>query len=244
MLPDGGAWPGEATIVVPAGATGTVSALTVEPAKPGAQILADVTMTISPGSVITVQAAGPTADEPVLALPGGNDIAVFAGQRMTLSQPAAMSSRNASSCLRAKQQVSLDGSAKITFVGQAILKLPAGALVAAPGVDPANPAKKAVLPRTSVFRLPHGSAVVAAGMWTLLLASGLTLIGAGGELGILGVLAFKLAQASLLVRSICLTTTAVLGVVVLVYSAVSIRALADPAPGDALNASAGTSFLP
>jgi hypothetical protein len=80
-------------------------------------------------------------------------------------------------------------------------------------------------------------------MWSLLIASFLTLLGTGAELGILGVLAFGLAAADVLVRVVCLVLTVSSAVIVFFYSVVSIRALADPTPGDALSATGSTSFI-
>lgn len=246
MQPDKGVWPAAATIAVPAGATVAVSGATVDPPGAGGRALAGTTITIPPGAAITVAAADAAVGKPVLALPGGNDIVVYAGQQLSISQPATMPAgkAGAGSCLLANDPVSLAGSAKISFTGRAVLKLPAGTIVAAPGMESGLPPRNSALKQTMVFRLPHTGEVVMAWMWALLLASGVTLLGTGAELGILGVLAFSLAQASLLIRSVCLAGAAVLGAVVLVYSVVSIRALADPAPGDALNGSGGASFLP
>jgi hypothetical protein len=245
IVPDAGEPPRAAVIAVPAGATMNVAKATLPLPYDGVQPICDVTIDIPPGSMITVTATDRVAGMPALALPGGNDIAVFAGQKLTISQSAAAKpGTNAGpDPLPASHPVKLAGSAKITFLGRAILTLPAGTTVAAE-VDPDNPAKNSALRRTTVFRLPHTTEVVDAAMWVLLVAASLTIIGAGAELGILGVLTFSLTQAASWVRNACLVGTAILGALVLCYTVVSIRSLADPAPGDSLNGSGGASFLP
>jgi hypothetical protein len=128
-------------------------------------------------------------------------------------------------------------------VGRASLALPAGTLVTAPGSNPGNPARRSSLRTATVFPVPHLSQVVASQMSSMLLASCITLFGTGAELGILGVLAFSLSSAGFGVRLLCVLAVAVAAAVVWVYGVVSIRALADPKPGDALTATDGTSFI-
>lgn len=139
--------------------------------------------------------------------------------------------------------LTLPGGAKISVVGRASLQLPAGTTVAVPGAIPHDPPRRSSLKATTTFPLPHAGQVIASQMWSFLAASFLTLFGTGAELGLLGVLTWSLASAELLVRVVCLVLIVVSAVVVFFYSVTSIRALADPAPGDALNATSGTSFI-
>ena len=163
---------------------------------------------------------------------------------MTLAVPAsATASGRPGYWLGQNHPITVPGGAKISFLGRASLNLPAGTRIAAPGAISRKPARHSSLKTTTAFPLPHSTQVIASQMWALLAASFLTLFGTGAELGILGVLTWDLAAAESLVRAVCVALIAVSAVVVFFYSVISIRALADPAPGDALNATAGTSFM-
>lgn len=229
------------------------------PGQAGATLKSGATLTVPPGAVITVWPAQPGAAFPVLALPGASDITVFAGQRIKISPWATIAAADVTMYppapapppppappgyrLGQDQHIRLPGGAKISFLGRASLELPAGTLVAAPGSRPEHTAKRCCLKTTTVFPLPHTAQVIASQMWSMLLASCLTLFGTGAELGILGVLALSLSSADFTVRVVCVIAAAVAAAVVWVYSVVSISALADPMPGDALNATGGTSFM-
>jgi hypothetical protein len=91
--------------------------------------------------------------------------------------------------------------------------------------------------------LPRRREVIASRVWPLLAASLLTLFGTGAELGILGVLACWLSSAGPVVRWASGALIVMTALVALSYSVVSIRALAEPAPGDALNAAGGSFIL-
>jgi hypothetical protein len=235
-----------AVLVVPPGGTITVSPHQVAAcllALPGASNIAifpDQQVKISPWGTIAAAdvTVAPAHADPPAAQPGA---------------PPQMSPEHPGYRLRENFPVRLPGGAQISFLGRANLKLPAGTLVDAPGNQPgahprpeAHPrkaVKRSYLKATTVFPIPHTSQVIASQMWSLLIASFLTLLGTGAELGILGVLTFGMAAADVLVRVVCLVLTVSSAVIVFFYSVVSIRALADPTPGDAVSATGSTSFI-
>lgn len=272
-LPDCGEKRQEALITVPAGATITVSGgadipVSGPPAAPGppaaappspaftelpgqvaASIKPGALLSVPPGATITVSPSLEAASE-LLALPGTSDIIVFSDQHVAISDKATLAAGDVlltpagASCgyrLHENHALTMPAGAKITFLGRVSLKLPAGTLVAAPGAGPV--ARSSSLTATTVYPLPHTGQVVASQMWTLIIASCLTLFGAGAELGILGVLTLSLSSADIAVRVLCAVGAGALAVVVLAYGVVGIRALADPIPGDALNATGGTAFM-
>ena len=227
------------------------------PGQNGASLKPGATLSVPPGATITLSPSLPEAASPLLALPGTSDITVFAGQQVAISAKATLAAGDvavtrpaaaaaATPCgyrLHEDHALTMPAGAKITFLGRASLKLPAGTLVAAPGTGSRLSARGWSLKATTVYPLPHTGQVVASQMWTLIIASCLTLFGAGAELGILGVLTLSLSSADIAVRVLCAIGAAATAVVVLAYSVVAIRALADPIPGDALNATGGTAFM-
>jgi hypothetical protein len=225
------------------------------PGQNGASLKPGATLSVPPGATITLSPSLPEAASPLLALPGTSDITVFAGQQVAISAKATLAAGDvavttpagaAGPCgyrLHEDHALTMPAGAKITFLGRASLKLPAGTLVAAPGTGSRLSARGWSLKATTVYPLPHTGQVVASQMWTLIIASSLTLFGAGAELGILGVLTLSLSSADIAVRVLCAIGAAATAVVVLAYSVVAIRALADPIPGDALNATGGTAFM-
>jgi hypothetical protein len=254
-----------ADIAVPAGATMTLSGGgrtgNGKTGKPGSQradvtLLPGATLTVPPGATIKVATTTAESRE-VLALPGTTDIVVLDGQQVKITQPVTVAAKDVSSkrrsspprhaprkssyTLRREQSLALQGQAKISFLGQARLRLPAGTSISAPNEE--GPVKPAPLRAATSFVLPRSAEVVASRMWPLLLASVLTLFGTGAELGILGVLACWLSSAESAVRWVSGALLGVTALVVLYYGVVSIKALADPTPGDALNAAGGSSFI-
>src|ERR1035441_5244688 len=227
------------------------------PGQNGASLKPGATLSVPPGATITLSSSLPEAASPLLALPGTSDITVFAGQQVAISAKATLAAGDvavttpaaaaaATPCgyrLHEDHALTMPAGAKITFLGRASLKLPAGTLVAAPGTGSRLSARGWSLKATTVYPLPHTGQVVASQMWTLIIASSLTLFGAGAELGILGVLTLSLSSADIAVRVLCAIGAAATAVVVLAYSVVAIMALADPIPGDALNATGGTAFM-
>jgi len=227
-------------------------AFTELPGQIPASIKPGATLSVPPGAIITVSPSPLEPASELLALPGTSDIIVFSGQQVAINDSATLAAGDVlptsagASCgyrLHENYALTMPAGAKITFLGRASLKLPAGTLVAAPGAGSGPVARSSSLTATTVYPLPHTGQVVASKMWTLIIASCLTLFGAGAELGILGVLTLSLSSADIVVRVLCAVGAAALAVVVLAYGVVGIRALADPIPGDALNATGGTAFM-
>jgi hypothetical protein len=69
-----------------------------------------------------------------------------------------------------------------------------------------------------------------------------TMFAVSAELGIAGVLAFRLSDASTTGHWIGLIIAAVVALFTLYYSTTAIRTLADPRPGSSLSSTSGTSF--
>lgn len=179
-------------------------------------------------------------------LPGGTDIAIYDGQVLSISKPCYASDDRVPPGPPLTGQITIQGGAKLSFLGRASLTLPPGTRMTAPGSNQDDPAKGSYLMMTATtFPLPHTSQVIAAQMWSLLLASCITLFGAGAgaELGILGILAMGLASAALLIRTLLLAAVVAAGLVLTSYSVTSIKALADTTPGDTLNTTRGTAFI-
>jgi hypothetical protein len=235
VLPTGGK-AAAMTIAVPGGATLTLSGgISIDRHA----LKAGTAVAIPPGATVTLA----PAPHPSVALPGGTDIAIYDGQVLSVSTPCYVADDRVPPGHPLTGQITIQGGAKLSFLGRASLTLPPGTLVTAPGSDQADPAKSSRLLAATTFPLPHTSQVIAAQMWSLLLASCITLFGAGAELGILGVLAMGLASAALLIRVLLLAAVAAAGLVVSCYSVTSIKALADTTPGDTLNTTRGTAFI-
>jgi hypothetical protein len=245
-----------ADIIVPAGATITVPGgadISAEdlPAATTATLGLGATLAVPPGTVITVSTPSGAHSGPALAVPGTSDIAVFGGQQLWVSEGAAVAAASITiggghpgdRTLTPGQRIAVPGGAKISFTGRASLRLPEGAQVAAAGtVQDKRSRSSPRLRAPTAYPLPHTSQVVASTMTAMLVASFLTLFGTGAELGILGVLSY-LSSAAAGLRVLCVAVTAAAAAIVWFYSVVSIRALADPRPGDAMNASGGTAFM-
>lgn len=235
MLPTGGK-AATMTIAVPGGATLTLSGgISIA----GHALKAGTAVAIPPGATVTLT---PAPDASV-ALPGGTDIAIYDGQVLSISKPCYVADDRVPPGDPLTGQITIQGGAKLSFLGRASLTLPPGTRVTAPGSNQDDPAKDSCLMAAATFPLPHTSQVIAAQMWSLLLASCITLFGAGAELGILGVLGMGLASAALLIRALLLAVVVAAGLVVYFYSVTSIKALADTTPGDTLNTTRGTAFI-
>jgi hypothetical protein len=243
-----------ATLTVPAG--GTVAVAAPQSSGPALPCMS------MPGTTDIVLSAGVTVTVDPWVIVAGKDTNLTSGEDATQKhakifhkgkdanqQPAA--DDHASYAIRAAQSVVLAGNAKISILGTASLGLPAGTLIAFPRLkrnDPQatgrqSPPRTSSLTAWTPFQLPHTGEVIASRMWALLIASLLTLFGTGAEIGLLGVLAFGLSTGSLAIRSACVALLAVSAVVVSFYSVISILALADPTPGDAVSTASGSSFL-
>ena len=246
--------PAGATLVLPSG--GTVDPGTAEDAsatlRPGAALAVPPDATISVAAVLDATMRD-AARKALAVVPGRNDIEVFDGQQVTISPFAIIAARDVapgttwlspgqpSYRLGPRHRLTGEGGAKIAFAGQARLSLPAGTVISAPNEEAS--AGEVTLKIAAPFVLPRTGEVIASRMWPLLVASLLTLFGTGAELGILGVLGCWLSLAGPAVRWASGAAIAATALVALCYSVVSIRALAEPAPGDALNAAGGSFIL-
>jgi hypothetical protein len=223
--------------------------------KPGASL------SLPPAAVIAVACPGDGQHlGPALALPGGSDLIVFpghnlkisageAGRRIAASIAAsdvdAAATASSGYHLASDQVLTVPGGARISLLGHGTLTLPAQTLVTAPGREPrtARQLRRSSLTTKTTYPMPHTGQVIASLMWQLLVGAAVTLFGAGAELGLLAVLTFCLSSADALSRALCIAGTGVAAFVLLGYSFVSIRALADPRPGDTLAATPGTAFM-
>jgi hypothetical protein len=92
------------------------------------------------------------------------------------------------------------------------------------------------------FWLPQGSNLLIGTMGMIILAALFTMVGIGIQLGVAGVLAVGLSEASTFGRWVSFLILCAVGVFTLRYSVTAIRALADPQPGSSMSNTAGTSF--
>jgi hypothetical protein len=232
------------------------------PAQTRATFKPGTSLSLPPAAVISVRPPPDAKDRgPALAMPGGSDIVIFPGQVLRICSgdspahhiaasiaasdvdlPAAASSGYH---LTGGQPLTVPAGAKVSFFGHGSLTLPARTLVTAPGREPQTQQQlqRASLNSKTTYPLPHTGEVIASLMWQLLIGAAFTLFGAGAELGLLAVLTSALSSAAGGVRIFCAAATVLVAVILLAYSFVSIRALADPRPGDTLNATAGTAFM-
>jgi hypothetical protein len=170
-------------------------------------------------------------------LPGGSQLVVTAGQRITVDGAAH----------------DAPAGANISFLGQARVTVPARACVIAPTERQPATAPDGTLhrvPRQSKvaerveFTLPRSGDVVAARMGTLLVASCLTVFGIGAEIGVIGwVLCFDLAVAPDYARWLSLIGGFAVAALLLVYGVLAIRSLADSRDGSPLANARNSSFM-
>jgi hypothetical protein len=126
---------------------------------------------------------------------------------------------------------------KITVTGAAELILPFGAEVTA------SRRKNYALLRDRRIQLPQNSNnMLVANMRLAVISALVTIFGVGAEIGIVGVLAFKLSDASDFGQAVGLILTILMALFALWYSHTAIRALADPQPGSSMSAASGSSF--
>ncbi len=115
--------------------------------------------------------------------------------------------------------------AKITVAGLGDLILPKQATVTAPR------RKDFTLHRDRHVQMPQAGNLLVANMRLAVISALVTIFGVGAEIGIIGVLAFQLSDASSLGRIAGLFLTIFVAVFALWYSHTAVRALADPQPG-------------
>jgi len=251
-LPDG------AAIAVPGGAA-IGAADNVE--RWPVQVLAGKTIQVPPESRIEILGGA------LMALPGTPDVLVKGESAFSLSntggaEPAraddgrAISIAGGDAAAAAQDQPSdkdkapqndvlmpmpafltAPAGAKITVTGAADLMLPAGTKVTAPRRE------NFPVRRDRHIQLPQNSNnVLVANMRLAVISALVTIFGVGAEIGIIGVLAFKLSDASDLGQGAGLTLTILTALFGLWYSHTAIRALADPQPGSSISAASGSSF--
>jgi hypothetical protein len=254
----GPAGPGESvTITVPAG--GSVA---IHP-EPDANHLSgpDTTVDVPAGGGITISPAKTAPGggyQRVLVLTGGAEIAVAPGNLITVD--------GARHDVPAGADISFLGQARVTLPGSACVEAPNDMPPSAPASAPARkrralamkqartelaepgmvlgmPVRQPSKPAARVLTIPRSGQVVAAQMWTMLAASGLTLFGIGAEIGIMAVvLGFELAVAPWYVHWLALIAAIILAVLAVVYGFFAIRTLADSRDGSTMSNVGNSSF--
>jgi hypothetical protein len=251
-LPDG------AAIAVPGGAAiGAADNVKRWPV----QVLAGKTIQVPPESSIEILGDG------VMALPGNPDVLVKGESAFSLSNAGgtehdhaddgrAVTIAGGDAASAAQDQPSdkdkapqsdllmpmptfltAPAGAKITVTGAADLMLPSGTKVTAPRRENFS------LRRDRHIQLPQNSNnVLVANMRLAVISALVTIFGVGAEIGIVGVLAFKLSDASDFGQAAGLTLTILTALFGLWYSHTAIRTLADPQPGSSISAASGSSF--
>jgi hypothetical protein len=253
-----------ATITVSAGASISVpGGAVVSAAAPGAAVTVKPghAVKVPPGSSIGIPAGA------AMAIPGGADIAVQARDALTISGavgaliipgddqappdpppagtpaarrtakgPAPPASAAADTSVSYPARITAHGGAGITVVGAADVTLPAGTLIRAPH------RRATRLAREKDLQIPQGGSVIVADLRTILIAAAVTMFGIGAELGVIGVLACVLSEASAAGRWLLLGALAVVVIGLVGYAVTAIRMLADPQPGSSTSATSGTSF--
>jgi hypothetical protein len=244
--------PGERVIVrVPSGAamamvtTSTVSGgpPALNPYKPGDSYQ------IAPGSVVAIEAQlSPCANSElvkVIAFSGTSDIGVLPGTTVRAGFERELGDADAlpisvvggdRSKLRDGEDGPKFGGAKLTVTGTADVNLPTGAVISSPRQQDGRPA-----PTDRWLIVPQGSTVIIGNLGIMVAANIFTMFGIGAELGIAFVLA-HLSEANGIAALGIYFGLFALGCFVLRYAISATRAMANPQPGSALSAQAGTSF--
>ena len=139
-------------------------------------------------------------------------------------------------CFPYPARIAAVGGAEISVTGTADFSLPRDTVITAP-LRPVS-----VLPKDRDLQVPQGNNMIAANLVLILVGVAVTMFGIGAELGIIGVLALGLSEASTFGRG--LMALAMLGVAVgaIVYAVTATRTLANPQPGSSMSATSGTSF--
>ena len=126
---------------------------------------------------------------------------------------------------------------KITVAGLADLVLPAGTKIDGPRREPGR-----ALQDLRHIELPQGANTLVGNMRLVTISALVTIFAIGAEIGIVGVLAVGLSDASTLGRWLAGVLLSLAAAFALWYSKTAIGALANPQPGSSLSSSAGTSF--
>jgi hypothetical protein len=236
--------PGKVVLRMPSGGTlAPVVQTTVNGAPAGAlpSVNAGSAYPVAPGSVISISPPAPAegaAPDPVaIAFSGTSDIGVLPGATVDIvPEPDPF---HAGSVPASDPPFSLSpaGGAKITVTGAGGVYLPQGSVVTGPRRRDGLPARAG-----RWLLVPQGSTVIVGTLGVIVAANILTIFGIGAELGIAFVLARFSDAGSGWSGGGIYAGLAALAVVVLCYAVSATRAMANPQPGSALSAQAGTSF--
>lgn len=244
-------------LAMPAGGSITVYGPTAVPARqaaPGVTLNPGASLEIPAGTVITMTGGG---GQRVLAVPGSSDVVVCAGTRIMVSARLTVPASGIAHApppaapreLPAGTRFDVSDGAKISFLGQATMTLPDQATVKAPVAEPASERpwhdhRHTVVAGPQQFAIPNSGEVVAGKMWTMLVASCMTVFGIGAELGIVGwVLGYDLVVGPQWARDCSLAFASAAAALVLCYGVSAICALADSREGTALSGARNSSFM-
>jgi hypothetical protein len=235
---------GKVVLRMPSGGTlAPVVLTTVSGAPAGAltPVNAGSAYPVAPGSVISISppapAEGAKADPVAIAFSGTSDIGVMSGATVDIvPEPVPF---DAGKVPASSPPFSLDraNGAKITVTGTGAVYLPQGSVVTGPRRRDGLPSRAG-----RWLLVPQGSTVIVGTMGVIVAANVLTMFGIGAELGIAFVLAGFSDAGSGWSGGGIYAGLAALAVVVLCYAVSATRAMANPQPGSALSAQAGTSF--
>ena len=237
--------PGQQVVLrVPSGATITPVTKTWVgggPAGSPPSVDAGGSYQIAPGSVIAIQPAAPapgaSADRvKLIAFSGTSDIGVLAGATVHIGpEQAGLVDPGALPVLPVS--ISAADGAKITVTGTGDVHLPENALIKGPrrGDSRGAPAGGRWL------LVPQGSSVIVGSLGIMIAANIFTMFGIGAELGIAFVLTGFSDATGGWCDGIYAGLAALVGFV-LCYAISATQAMANPQPGSALSAQAGTSF--
>jgi hypothetical protein len=128
------------------------------------------------------------------------------------------------------------GGAEISVTGTADFSLPRDTVISAP-LRPVS-----VLARDRDLQVPQGSNMIAANLKLILVSLAVTMFGIGAELGIIGVLALGLSEASTTGLVLMGIAMLVVAAGAIIYAVTATRTLANPQPGSSMSATGGTSF--
>jgi hypothetical protein len=244
-------FPSGASIALPGGAV--VRRGNDGPEK--ARINAGGTLSVPPGSKITVRSAA------VMALPSGTTVAINPGATLTMDTATQIASSNlapphaapaaghqtlwewanrvaavADANITPGDLITVTEGAVATVTGAADIYLPRAATMRAPG------SRGMALKPDTTLTVPSGPNVMAAGMGSVLSAAALTTFGVGVEIGLIAVLAAHYSPAGHAGRVVAVVISAVVAAGLILYGATSIRSLAAPTSGTSLSSGAATSF--
>jgi hypothetical protein len=133
-------------------------------------------------------------------------------------------------------RITTAAGAEISVTGTADFALPRGTVISAP-LRPV-----AVLAKDKDLQVPQGSNMIAANLKLILVSLAVTMFGIGAELGIIGVLALGLSEASTTGLAVMAVAMLVVAAGAIIYAVTATRTLANPQPGSSMSATGGTSF--